>query len=103
VPVAEYRPNSQAIIYRVDPATMKAVEVFRSDHIGGRPQHGWQVAHGVSWGRAAVQVALGADGRITNAHAKPEALRVMNPAQYRLPGRHYVAGERMLCSGPNNM
>ena len=34
--MAEYRPNSRAIIYRVDPATMKATEVFRfADHIGG--------------------------------------------------------------------
>ena len=29
VPAAEYRPNSRAIIYRVDPATMKATEVMR--------------------------------------------------------------------------
>jgi hypothetical protein len=36
VSVAEYRPNSQSIIYRVDPETMKAEEVFRfKDHIGG--------------------------------------------------------------------
>src|SRR5215211_5269041 len=35
VPVAEYRPNSRAIVYRVDPQTMKATEVFRfADHIG---------------------------------------------------------------------
>ena len=29
VPVAEYRPNSRSIVYRVDPETMKATEVFR--------------------------------------------------------------------------
>src|SRR4030095_2961877 len=29
VPVAESRPNSRAIVYRVDPTTMKATEVFR--------------------------------------------------------------------------
>ena len=35
VPVAEYRPDSRSIVYRVDPATMKATEVFRvADHIG---------------------------------------------------------------------
>ena len=28
VPVAEYRPNSRSIIYRVDPATMKARRCF---------------------------------------------------------------------------
>ena len=36
VPVAEYRPNSRSIVYRVDPTTRKAVEVFRfGDHLGG--------------------------------------------------------------------
>ena len=36
VPVAEYRPNSRSIIYRVDPKTMAATEVLRfGDHIGG--------------------------------------------------------------------
>ena len=35
VPVAEYRPDSRSIIYRVDPQTMKAAEMFRAgDHIG---------------------------------------------------------------------
>src|SRR5882757_1420395 len=35
VPVAEYRPDSRAIVYRVDAQTMKAVEVFRvADHVG---------------------------------------------------------------------
>src|SRR6476646_12116025 len=33
VPVAEYRPDSRSIIYRVDPSTMTATEVFRAaDH-----------------------------------------------------------------------
>ena len=36
VPVAEYRPNSKSIIYKVNPETMNAQEVFRTnDHIGG--------------------------------------------------------------------
>src|SRR6185295_12011593 len=29
VPVAEYRPDSRSIVYRVDPQTMRATEVFR--------------------------------------------------------------------------
>ncbi len=29
VPAAEYRPNSESIIYRVDPSSMQATEVFR--------------------------------------------------------------------------
>jgi len=52
VPVAEYRPNSAAIIYRLDPNTYEVSEQFRvADHIGGvvRDQVSGQL-HGVSWG-----------------------------------------------------
>ncbi len=52
VPVAEYRPNSSSIIYRVDPETMQATEIFRfRDHIGG-VVHNIEnnTLHGVSWG-----------------------------------------------------
>ncbi len=54
VPVAEYRPDGRAIVYRVDPVTMTATEVLRTpDHIGA-VVHDRQtgVLHGVSWGRA---------------------------------------------------
>jgi hypothetical protein len=52
VPVAEYRPNSQTDIYRVDPQTLAAELVFtEADHIGGivhdTKRHTF---HGVSWG-----------------------------------------------------
>jgi hypothetical protein len=52
VPVAEYRPNSRSIIYRVDPDTLRAEEAFRvNDHIGGlvRDEVNGEL-HGVSWG-----------------------------------------------------
>jgi hypothetical protein len=52
VPVAEYRPNSAAIIYRLDPVTYRAEEEFRvRDHVGGvvRDRVTGQI-HGVSWG-----------------------------------------------------
>jgi len=52
VPVAEYRPNSQSNIVRVDPKTLKVEKVLsEQDHIGGvvhDPVRG--VVHGVSWG-----------------------------------------------------
>src|SRR4029450_12070730 len=36
VPVAEYRPNSKAIVYTIDPATWQVSERFRvADHVGG--------------------------------------------------------------------
>ena len=105
VPVAEYRPNSASIVYRVDPKTMKAVEAFRfRDHVGGIVRDTESnTLHGVSWGsRRFYAWPLGADGKITNADAKPEALRVMNPAQYiDYQDCHYLGGRRMLCSGLN--
>jgi hypothetical protein len=106
VPVAEYRPNSASIIYKVDPKTMKAVEVFRfRDHVGGIVRDTESnTLHGVSWGsRRFYAWPLGADGKVTNADAKPEALRVMNPAQYiDYQDCHYLGGRRMLCSGLNS-
>jgi hypothetical protein len=52
VPVAEYRPNSRAIVYTVDPKTYRVTERFRvKDHVGGvaRDRTTGKV-HGVSWG-----------------------------------------------------
>ena len=37
VPVAEYRPNSRSIVYRVDPDTMKATEMLRVSPITSAP------------------------------------------------------------------
>ncbi|EFG2885957.1 hypothetical protein BO068_005156, partial [Escherichia coli] len=106
VPVAEYRPNSQSIIYRVDPQTMKAEEVFRfRDHVGGivHDVEG-KALHGVSWGsRRFYKWPLTQDGgAIENAAAKPEELRVRNPSQYiDFQDCHSAGASRMLCSGLN--
>ena len=98
VPVAEYRPNSRSIVYRVNPDTMKAIEVFRfADHIGGivhdTDEH---TLHGVSWGsRRFYRWAL-RDGRVADASPRP----TLNPSHYvdyqdcKYAGRH-----RMLCTG----
>lgn len=106
VPVAEYRPNSQSIIYKVDPTTMKATEVFRfKDHIGGIVHNTDDKSlHGVSWGsRRFYKWPLDAEGRITNADAAPEKLRVANPALYiDYQDCHFIGRSRMLCSGLNN-
>ena len=52
VPVAEYRPDSRSIVYRVDPLTMKAAEAFRvDDHIGAIVHNtDDHTLHGISWG-----------------------------------------------------
>src|SRR3954463_13334739 len=70
VPTAEYRPDSRSIVYRVDPASMKATEVMRfADHIGAvvanTDDH---TLHGVSWGsRRFYRWTLDDEGRVTNA------------------------------------
>ena len=106
VPAAEYRPNSAAIIYRVDPASMKATEVFRyRDHIGGLVHNVRdKTLHGVSWGsRRFYTWTLDADGRATNASTPPEKLRVANPSGYiDYQDCKYLGGQEALCSGLNN-
>jgi hypothetical protein len=101
--VAEYRPNSRSIVYRVDPATRKATEVFRfADHLGAivrDPDD--NTLHAVSWGsRWFYRFALDAAGRATNASAKPETLRTANPSHYvDYQDCKHAGARRMLCSG----
>lgn len=104
VPVAEYRPNSRSIVYRVDPATLQATEVFRfADHIGGIVHDKEaKTLNGVSWGsRRFYRWTL--DGlRVTNADDPPEKLRTLNPAHYvDYQDCHALSGSRMLCAGLN--
>ena len=105
VPTAEYRPNSRAIIYRIDPATMKANEVFRyGDHIGGLVRNTRNNSlHGLSWGsRRFYTWALDANDRPTNADTPPERLRVANPSGYiDYQDCKYLGGQEALCSGLN--
>ncbi|CAM5197932.1 hypothetical protein BTHI11S_04347 [Bosea thiooxidans] len=112
VPVAEYRPNSQSIIYKVDPATMKATEVFRfKDHIGGivhnRRRQRRQVAARRQLGRSRriLQMAARRRGQDHQRERRsPNQLRVANRrALYRLSGlADFIGRSRMLCSGLNN-
>lgn len=103
VPVGEYRRDSRSIIYRVDPATMKATEVFRfADHIGAVVHNtDDHTLHGVSWGsRRFYRWTLAADGRVTNSGTPPEQLRTLNASHYvDYQDCKYVGGRRMLCTG----
>lgn len=107
VPVAEYRPDSRAMVYRVDPATMKATEVFRfADHIGAIVHNtDDHTLHGVSWGsRRFYRWTLGADGRVTNAGDSPQQLRTLNPSHYvDYQDCKYAGGRRMLCTGVTDL
>jgi hypothetical protein len=103
VPVAEYRPNSRSIVYRVDPQTMKAAEVFRfDDHIGAivhdTTRH---LLAGVSWGsRRFYRWPLTVDGRVTDLDADPATLATPNPSHYvDYQDCKYVGNGRMLCTG----
>jgi len=106
VPVAEYRPNSAAIVYRVDPATMKATEVFRfKDHVGGIVHNtDAKSLHGVSWGsRRFYRFTLDDQGRVTNANVPPAELRKANKSGYiDYQDCKYLGNNEMLCSGLNN-
>lgn len=103
VSVAEYRPDSRTIVYRVDPHTMKAAEVFRfADHIGAIVHNtDDRTLHGVSWGsRRFYRWALAADGRVTNAAVPPVELRTMNRSHYvDYQDCKYAGGRRMVCTG----
>ncbi|NGM22766.1 hypothetical protein G3576_22325 [Roseomonas stagni] len=105
VPVAEYRPNSRSIIYRVDPATMQAEAVFRfGDHVGGLVMdRASATLHGVSWGsRRFYAWPLDGAGRPTNLATAPEALRRANPSHYiDYQDCHSVGPGLALCSGLN--
>ena len=103
VAVAEYRPNSRAIIYRVDPRTMKSTEVFRvADHIGAIVHDTADRAlHGVSWGsRHFYRWPIRRDGTPTNTGARPTPLRTLNRSHYvDYQDCHYLGNRQMLCSG----
>lgn len=107
VPVAEYRPNSRSIIYRVDPETMKAEEMFRfQDHVGGLVRDTDDNAlHGVSWGsRRFYRWPLDQNGKPTNADEAPEKLRRLNASHYLdYQDCKYAGAHRMLCSGVTEM
>ena len=107
VPVAEYRPDSRSIVYRVDPETMKATVVLRfADHIGAIVHNtDDHTLHGISWGsRRFYRWTLGRDGKVTNGDTPPERLRTLNTSHYLdYQDCKYVGERRMLCTGVTEM
>ena len=107
VPVTEYRPNSRSIVYRVDPVTMKAEEMFRfRDSIGAivhdTDDHS---LHGVSWGsRRFYRWTLDSNSKATNAAVPPETLRTLNTSHYvDYQDCKYAGNHRMVCTGVTEM
>jgi hypothetical protein len=107
VPVAEYRPNSRSIVYRVDPNTMRATAVLRfADHVGAIVHDtDDRTLHGVSWGsRRFYRWTLDAGGRVTNGDAPPETIRTLNTSHYLdYQDCKYAGARRMLCTGVTEM
>jgi hypothetical protein len=103
VPVAEYRPDSRSIVYRVDPVHMRAAEVFRfADHIGAIVHNtDDRTLHGVSWGsRRFYRWTLDKDGKVTNADTPPDKLRMANISHYvDYQDCKYAGSRKMLCTG----
>ena len=104
VPVAEYRPDSRALLYKIDPAAMRATQVFGfGDHIGGLSRNTDDNSlHGISWGsRRFYRFSL--DARQTGS---PEALvptkdlRRLNHAFYvDYQDNQYLGNHEMLYTG----
>ena len=110
VPVAEYRPNSRSIIYRVDPVTLEAVKVFRfNDHIGGIVHNTRsRTLHGISWGSRRFYTWK-LDQWIGSLNLREVPEYEVPAYEMRLNGNHYIdyqdchylTDQYMLCSGLN--
>ncbi|MBB2934854.1 hypothetical protein FHX82_001874 [Amycolatopsis bartoniae] len=93
VPVAEYRPNSRATIYRIDPVTF-AVQPFLQvpDHIGGVVH---DVANnrflGLNWGARTFYV-WGPSGQLQRKTANPEQFVDFQDC-------HYLQYAKAVCGG----
>jgi hypothetical protein len=93
VPVAEYRPSSRSIVYRIDPQTYQVSQAFRvADHIGGvvRDRVTGDV-HGVNWA-ARTEYAWTSTGRQLSRQSNRDHLLDYQDCDY--------AGRRkQICSG----
>ena len=99
VPVAEYRPDSRSIVYRISPETMTAEKMLEvGDHIGGLVHdRAGSALIGVSWGsRRFYRWPLASDGTVA-AGAPATAANPGNYIDYQ--DCHYLGERRMLCAG----
>ena len=103
IPVAEYRPDSRSVVYKVDPKTMKATEVMRfDDHLGGIVHNtDSHTLHAVSWGsRRFYRWGLNAEDKAVDAGMDSSRLGVENPSFYiDYQDCHYIGQNKMLCGG----
>ena len=104
VPVAEYRPNSHSIVYRVNPRTMSVAEAFRfDDHLGAVAYDTDDNSlHAASWGSRRFYRWKVARGSVLIPARAPGAS--LNPSHYvDYQDCKYAGNHRMLCTGVTEM
>ena len=106
IAAAEYRPDSQAIIYRLDPATQQPIEVFRwQDHIGGilrNPET--NTLHGISWGsRRFYEWPIDGDGkvRLPKTGAQRDTAKPNSSFYIDYQDNQYIGGGEIVYTGLN--
>lgn len=104
IAAAEYRPDSQAIIYRLEPGSQQLKEQFRwQDHIGGilrDPET--NSLHGISWGsRRFYEWPMDKDGtvRLPAAGAHRDAAKLNSSFYIDYQDNQYIGGGEIVYSG----
>lgn len=104
IPVAEYRPNSRSIIYRIDPEGMCTQAVFQcQDHIGALVCDPLSDRlYGYNWGSRKCYIwqlsEVLAPG-IDSSYVPPMDVRINGNHYIDYQDCHYLAGQFALCSG----
>jgi hypothetical protein len=102
VPVAEYRPNSRSIIYRIDPETRAVSEAFRvPDHIGAIAiDRDGSALIGVSWGGSRLyRWPLQPDGSVARADLAAPPVSRARSHFIAWQDCHGLDGRMMACTG----
>jgi hypothetical protein len=96
VPVAEYRPYSHSIVYRIDLATLEVHEEFQvADHVGGIvPDPRTGKLHGVTWGSREFYTWSGKGRQLAHSANSSHFVDYQDCA--------YTTRELMLCTGITN-
>jgi len=106
IAAAEYRPDSQAIIYRLEPGSHQLKEQFRwQDHIGGilrDPET--NTLHGISWGsRRFYEWQMDAQGnvRLPSTGAHRDSAKPNNSFYIDYQDNQYIGGQEIVYTGLN--
>jgi len=105
VPVAEYRPDSSSIIYRIDPATRAVSEAFRvPDHIGAiAVDREGNALIGVSWGGSRIyRWPLQPDASVAPADRAAPPVSRARSHYISWQDCHGLDGRMMACTGLAN-